>query len=93
MLPGERWRRPGVSGSCSLLSAAFRIDLMDDSRFELSGPLSFGVPNSASVAEMDRFLDGERNEAGDNEDWRSAGMAMDVSGASRLAFVNESGRA
>jgi hypothetical protein len=44
-----------------------------------------------SVAENDRFRGGERKDAGDNEDWRSSGIGMEVKGASRFSSVSDSG--
>jgi hypothetical protein len=45
-----------------------------------------------SVEENDRLREGERNDAGDSDDFRSAAWAMDVSGAKRFSFVRDSGR-
>lgn len=74
-------RRLGLDSDVGL-----RSDLIDDNRFELSYPNSLGA-YSDSVPENDRFLDGERNDAGDKDDWRSLSAAIDVIGARRLSSL------
>ncbi len=61
---------------------------MDDNRFEPPSG-SFGG-TSMSVEEKDRFRGGERNDAGDRDDWRSLAIGKDFKGASRFSSVKES---
>ena len=72
-------------------AAGLRIDLIEDSRFVLSG-LGSCDGNSGSAAENDLFLDfvGDKNEAGDIDDCRSLITESDVSGANRLSSVSDS---
>lgn len=46
----------------------FRIELIDDNLLE--SPASGAVAGSLSTFEIDRFREGERNEAGDSDDCR-----------------------
>lgn len=57
----------------------FKIDLMEDKRLEESGSIS------AVVEEKERFLDGDRKDAGDNDDCLPAKPVIDVIGASRFS--------
>jgi len=73
VLPGDRAACIDGSGFSSpplAPAAGFRIELIDDSRLESPASAAFG--ESASMFENDRFREGERNEAGDNDDWRSS---------------------
>jgi hypothetical protein len=69
----------------------FKIDLIEESRFEGSWPPSVIVIASLSVAENDLFLDGDRKDAGDRDVCLSEVAASDVSGASLLSSLSESG--
>jgi hypothetical protein len=66
----------------------FKMELMDETRLNVS---SRAFVKSASVDENDRLRDGERNDAGESDDCLSAGIAIEVSGASRLSLVKDSG--
>lgn len=66
----------------------FRIDLIDDSRLLLSASDELGC----SVSPNDRFLIGDRNDAGDSDVCRPPEVAVkEVIGASLLSSVRDSG--
>lgn len=72
-----------------LLASGFKMDLIDESR--LGGSASFWLFGSIAADENDRFRDGDRNDDGDSDEFRSCGMGIDVMGANRFSSVNDSG--
>lgn len=79
-----------MSSEASAVAAAFNIDLIEDNR--LGESVLNGPGGSISVEENDRLRGGERNDAGDNDEFLSAGTGIEVRGANRFSFVKESGR-
>lgn len=76
-----------LPGLLMLSPGGLRIDWMDEIRFALSGPRSALLPASVSVAENDRFLRWERNDAGDMEDCLSETAAIDDIGGKRFSSL------
>src|SRR5690554_5448757 len=73
---------------CRLASSAagLRMEIIDDTLFELSWFASEGVGWSGSVAENDRLRD-DRNDAGDNDGCLSSLDAIVAREASRLSSL------
>lgn len=63
----------------------FRIDLMEDSRLDVSGSPTFAGAESSSAAENDLFREEVGKEAGDREGGRSATAGIEVMGAKRFS--------
>lgn len=82
---------PAILGDtlgCREPTAGFRIDLIDDSLLLLSVSDELGY----SVSPNDRFLIGDRNEAGESDVGRPPEVAAkEVIGASLLSSVRDSG--
>lgn len=85
VLPGDRALNESWFES---LPVGLRMELIDDNLFELSE--SPWLAESTSRFEKERFRDGERNEAGDSEDWRSSKAPRDIRGGSRFSSVRNS---
>lgn len=82
-------RGSGEPSWTGVVAVGLSIELIDDSRFELSASPGLGAPTS--IFENDRLREGERKEAGDSDDWRSLDIFNNVSGASRFSSVRDSG--
>lgn len=80
----------GREKSRSSFLEGFKISLIEEMRLALSYP-SPPLIESDSVAENDRFRrGGDKNDAGDREDWRSgAPAAIEFSGGKRFSSLRE----
>lgn len=75
-LPTPRYR-PGLCLSLSVSESekvpGFRMDFIEERRFGCVDSEKEGCGGSISAAEKDRFLEGERKELGEREEWRWVG--------------------